>query len=219
VETENYNVTTAIARHAKEDISGDNYCYGDVGEGRYMVALSDGMGSGKLAGNESNTTVSLLEKFIEAGYERNAAIKATNSVLVFKSNNETFATIDMGLIDLYDGVGEFVKIGAAPTFIKSGMEVDMLKSSTLPAGILDDIEIESEIVQFKNGDMVVMVTDGIIDANKELKERWVVNLLKEIDSLNPKEVADYILQRAKEQYGGQVKDDMTVVVLKVWKLM
>jgi stage II sporulation protein E len=219
VEAENYNVTTAIARCSKEEISGDNYSFGEVGEGRYMVALSDGMGSGPRANNESSITISLLEKFIEAGYERNAAIKATNSVLVFRANNESYATIDLGIIDMYDGIGEFIKIGSAPTFIKSGMDVSVLNSTTLPAGILEDIEIESEIIEFKNGDMVVMVTDGITDADREAKERWVVKLLKEYDSVNPKEIADHVLMSAKEKYGGRIKDDMTVLVLKIWKLM
>lgn len=219
VEAENYNVTTAIARCSKEEISGDNYSFGEVGEGRYMVALSDGMGSGQRANNESSITISLLEKFIEAGYERNAAIKATNSVLVFRANNESYATIDLGIIDMYDGIGEFIKIGSAPTFIKSGMDVSVLNSTTLPAGILEDIEIESEIIEFKNGDMVVMVTDGITDADRETKERWVVKLLKEYDSVNPKEIADHVLMSAKEKYGGKIKDDMTVLVLKIWKLM
>lgn len=219
VEAVNYNVTTAVAKCAKEEISGDNYSFGEVGEGRYMVAISDGMGSGARANNESNITISLLEKFIEAGYERNAAIKATNSVLLFRANSESYATIDLGIIDLYDGIGEFIKIGSAPTIIKSGMDIRALSSTTLPAGILDDIEIESEIVEFKNGDMVVMVTDGVVDANKEEKERWIIRLLREYDSVNPREVADYILLKAKEQYNGRIKDDMTVVVLKIWKLM
>lgn len=219
VEAVNYNVTTAVAKCSKEEISGDNYSFGEVGEGRYMVALSDGMGSGARANNESSITISLLEKFIEAGYERNAAIKATNSVLVFRANSESYATIDLGIIDMYDGIGEFIKIGAAPTLIKSGTDVSVISSTTLPAGILDDIEIESEIVEFKNGDMVVMLTDGVIDANKQEKERWVIKLLKEYDSVNPREVADYILLKAKEQYNGRIKDDMTVAVLKIWKLM
>lgn len=219
IEGVNYNVTTAISKCSKEEISGDNYSFGEVGEGRYMVALSDGMGSGARANNESSITISLLEKFIEAGYERNAAIKATNSVLVFRANSESYATIDLGIIDMYEGIGEFIKIGSAPTFIKSGMDISIINSTTLPAGILEDIEIESEIVEFKNGDMVVMVTDGIIDADKEAKEKWIIKLLREYDSVNPKEIADYILLKAKEKYGGKVKDDMTVAVLKIWKLM
>lgn len=219
VEAVNYNMTTAIARMAKEDVSGDNYSFGEIGEGRYMMALSDGMGSGNLANIESCATISLLEKFIEAGYERNAAIKAINSVMEFRSSSESFSTIDLALVDLYTGVGEFIKVGAASTFVKSSTEINIIRSTNLPAGILEDINIESEIVQMNNGDMVVMVSDGVVDSDSKLKERWITNLLYEYDSLNPRDVAEYILKKAKENYGDSVLDDMTVMVSKIWKLM
>lgn len=218
VEAENYSIVTAVSRMAKEEVSGDNYTYGSINDGRYLIALSDGMGSGVRAAIESNTTISLLEKFLEAGFDRNTALKAINSVLVLRSCEESFATVDMGVIDLHSGIGEFVKIGSAPTFIKSGMEVDVIKSTSIPVGILDEIEIESQILDFKSGDMIVMVTDGVIDAHKEHTEGWIIRALKEFDSGNPKDVSDYILNKAKSLYGNEIGDDMTVIVSKIWKL-
>lgn len=218
VEAENYNLVTAVAKASKENISGDSYYFGNIGEGRYMIAMSDGMGSGRAANMESTTTISLLEKLMEAGFERNTALKAINSVLVLRSCDESFATVDMGLIDLYSGIGEFIKIGAAPTFIKTGRDVEIIKSSALPVGILDEVDIESHIVEFRNGDMIVMVSDGVVDSNETLKEKWVIKALREFDSGNPKDVADYILNKAKEHYGDKLKDDITVVVSKIWKI-
>lgn len=219
VEAENYNILTAVGRISKEEVSGDSYTFASISDGRYLMALSDGMGSGARAAIESNTTIALLEKFIEAGFDRNTALKAINSVLVLRSNDESFATIDMGVIDLHSGMGEFVKIGCAPTYIKSGMEVDVIKSTSIPVGILDEIEIESQIISFKNGDMIVMVTDGVIDANEEKSERWITKALKEYDCGNPKEVAEYILNKAKVYYGDRIGDDMTVMVSKIWKIL
>lgn len=219
IEGESYDIITAAARIAKEEISGDNYSFGKAGEGRYMVAISDGMGSGVPAKMESSTTISLLEKFIEAGYERGAAIKAINSVLVFKSSSESFSTIDLALIDLYSGVGEFVKVGAAPAFIKSRDNISVIRSTSLPVGILDEIDIESEYVKLKNGDMVIMVSDGVVDAGGELKEKWIINFIREFDSVNPKDVAEAILERAKKLCDGNIIDDMTVLVSKLWKIM
>ncbi|MCX7885465.1 MAG: stage II sporulation protein E [Caloramator sp.] len=218
VESVNYNVITAVSKVSKENISGDNYTFGNIGQGRYLIALSDGMGSGAVASSESKTTISLLEKFMEAGFERNTAIKAINSVLVLRSCDECFATIDMCLLDLYSGVGEFVKIGSAPTFIKSGFNIDIINSISLPVGILDDIDIESQIIQLKNGDMIITVSDGVIDSNIE-KEKWIRKALYEFDSGNPKDVADYLLYKAKENYGGKIGDDMTIMVSKIWKII
>lgn len=218
VESVNYNVVTAVSKISKENVSGDSYTFGNMSNGRYMIALSDGMGSGNSASIESKTTISLLEEFMEAGFERNTAIKAINSVLVLRSCDECFATIDMCLIDLYSGIGEFVKIGCAPTFIKSGLNVDIIKSMSLPIGILDDIDIESQIVQLKNGDIIVTVSDGVIDSSIN-KEKWLKNIINECKSGNPKDLADYILYKAKENYGERIGDDMTVIVTKIWKNM
>lgn len=218
IEAENYNIITAISKMPKEKVSGDSCIYGGIGEGRYMLALSDGMGSGPQAAAESDTTISLLEKFMEAGFERNTAIKAINSALVLRSCEESFATVDMGLIDMYSGIGEFIKIGSAPTFIKSGNHIDTITSTSLPVGILDEIDVESQIVELKNGDMIIMVTDGVIDASED-KERWIVKALREFDSGNPKDISDYLLNKAKAFYGEDIGDDMTVIVSKIWKVM
>ena len=218
IEEEKYTVKTAIAKSSSENISGDSYTFGDIGSGRYLVGLSDGMGSGVIASNESKATISLLEKFMEAGFDRSSAIKAINSVLILGDNDERFATIDMCLIDLYSGIGEFVKIGAAPTYIKKSDTVEILKSSSMPVGILDDVDFETNIIDIENGDMIIMVSDGVSDANENMKETWVSKALYEYDSGNPKDVADYILKKAKE-YAGEDFDDMTVVVSKVWKII
>ena len=218
IEEENFNIITAVSKLSKEDISGDNYTYGKAGSGKYMAALSDGMGNGKFASNESLTTISLLEKLLEAGFDKNAAIKAINSILVLRLCDESFATIDLCLIDMYSGMTEFIKVGSAPTFIKSGMEVNTINSMSMPVGILDDIEIESEIMQLKNGDMIIMVTDGAVDSSPD-KEKWIVRALQSCDSGNPKDVAEYLIKNAKDNYGDKIGDDITIMVSKVWKVM
>lgn len=219
VEADAFGVVTGISRLPKEEISGDHYSYGEIGGGRYLMALSDGMGSGSRAANESSTTISLLEKFLEAGYDRNTAIKAINSVLVLRSNDESFATIDIGLLDLYTGIGEFIKIGSAPTFIKSGLEIEQLESGSIPAGILDDISVESQILPLKDGDLIIMVSDGVVDADPKSREKWIVQALKELTSGNPKDIAESLLERAKEKYGSVPKDDMTIIVSKIWRVV
>lgn len=218
IEAENYDIVTASSKYSKEKLCGDSSTFGDVGEGRYLIALSDGMGSGAAASAESNTTIALLEKFLEAGFERNTAIKAINSVLVLRACEESYATIDMILIDLYSGIGEFIKVGAAASVIKSGREAELVKTSTLPCGILDEIDAESQFIELKNGDMIVTVSDGIIDSHKD-KEQWLRKAVREYESGNPKDMADHILKRAKDNYGDKVCDDMTVLVSKVVKLM
>ena len=217
VEAECYNIVSAMAQKPLEKVCGDTCFHGNISRGRYMLAISDGMGSGSAAAMESSVTISLLEKLMAAGYERTSAIKAINSVLILRSCEESYATIDLGIIDLYNGVGEFVKIGSAATFIKSGDSVRILRSSSLPVGILEDIEIESEIVELEDGDIIIMVTDGIEDSMGLENEEWLEKTIRSMESGNPRDIADSLLKMAEDNYKGEAKDDMTVLVSKIWK--
>ncbi|OPZ86744.1 MAG: Stage II sporulation protein E [Firmicutes bacterium ADurb.Bin419] len=221
VEEEAFRVTTGVARLGKheESVSGDNYTFMNTGDGKYIVALSDGMGSGQKADCQSRAAISLLEQFMETGFDKDTAVKLINSILVLKSDDDSFATIDMSAIDLYDGKVEFVKIGAVSTYIKRPQRVETVKSVSLPAGILSDIETELICKNVNNGDFIIMVTDGVIDSFKmeEGGEKALVQYIEEIGNLNPQGVADAILDKAYSKCGNKAIDDMTVLVAKVWK--
>lgn len=221
VEEETFRVTTGVAKLGKYEgsVSGDNYTFMNTGDGKYVVALSDGMGSGQKAECQSRATISLLEQFMETGFDKDTAVKLINSILVLKSDDDSFATIDMSAIDLYDGKVEFVKIGAVSTYIKRPQRVETVKSVSLPAGILSDIETEMISKTVNNGDFIIMVTDGVIDSFKEEEggESALVKYIEEIGNLNPQGVADAILNKAYSSCGNKAIDDMTVLVAKVWK--
>ena len=222
VEAEKYKVATGVARVSKDNlyICGDNYSFSQLKEGMYMIALSDGMGSGEKAAKESLTTITLLEQLLEAGFNRELAIRTINSILVSKSSEEIFSTIDLSMIDLYSGKLEFIKIGAAPSFIKrTNGEVEIIKSTSLPVGILNNVDIESFGKRLNNGDIVVMMSDGVLDADKNMheKENWIIEALRAFDSKNPQFIADELLNLAISKYGNRIEDDMTVLISKVWE--
>jgi stage II sporulation protein E len=222
VEQETYKVMTGVSKVSKSEeyISGDNYTFLNPGDGKYISALSDGMGSGHKACIQSKATISLIEQFMESGFDKDTTVKLINSILVLRSNDDSFATIDMSLIDLYNGEIEFVKIGAAPTFIKHNDTIETVKAASLPAGILSDVEIELIHKKVGNGDFVIMVTDGIIDAYKQCNDsnKSLQDDIQGINSRNPQEIADRILDLAVNCCNdGQPIDDMMVLVSKVWK--
>lgn len=98
-----------------------------------MTLVSDGMGSGPGAGEESKAAVELIEKFTEAGFNNMTAINAVNSIMNMKfAEDEKYATLDMNTVDLYSGDISFMKIGAVASFIKSGDSVEEISSKTLP---------------------------------------------------------------------------------------
>ncbi len=221
VEAENFNITTGIAKVNKKGQveSGDNYSFMQLNDGQYILALSDGMGSGKKAFKESNATISLLEQFLETGFDKNTAVQLINSVLILKSPDECFATIDLSVVDLYTGNVEFIKIGAAATFIKKKDRVEVIKSTSLPVGILNNVDIELSNKTVSADDYIIMISDGILDSNQEIicKEEWVKRALQDIKTTNPQQVANELLRMAIEKAGNNISDDMTVLAVKVWE--
>ncbi len=220
VEDTNYKVLTAMARLTKEEghVSGDNYSFIYPTPGTVVMTLSDGMGTGSKACKESESVVELLERFIEAGFKKESAIKLINSILVLKSEEQTFSTIDMSVINLYNGLCDFIKVGASSTFIKSKSGVEVINSTSLPAGIIDDMEYETISRWLHDGDFVVMVTDGVVDCIKgEEKELYLCEYIDSLDFKNSKDIANHILNHALELNDGIPKDDMTVLVSGFWK--
>ena len=112
---------------------------------------------------------------------------------------------------------EFVKNGACPTYVKRGKDVQLLKSIAMPTGILENIELIEYDKDIKQGDIIIMCSDGIIESNNDYqnKELWLKYLLEEINSEDVQKIADIIISEAIDNDFGKEKDDMTVIVAKV----
>ncbi len=217
--TKLYGVVAGAAFHAKGEVSGDVYSCMEVEEGKYMLALADGMGSGKLALEESTATIELLESFMDSGFKNDLAVKIINSVLVLKSDIENFSTMDITLIDEYTGVAEFLKLGAATSFILRNEEVTTIQSATLPIGILSDIDMEVCKKQLKDGDVIIMVTDGMLQGESQLlgKEDTFKHFILEASTNNPSYMAEYLMKKSRDLLGNEENDDMTIIVARIWK--
>ncbi|PZT52545.1 stage II sporulation protein E [Paenibacillus silvae] len=214
-----FEVTTGVAAAAKggDVMSGDSFSTVELGNGTFAVALSDGMGNGERARMESSAALNILEQLLQSGMDEKLAIKSVNSVLMLRSPEEMYATVDMALIDEYTAETTFMKIGSTPSFIKRGQEVIQVSASNLPIGIIKDIEVDLVTLQLQPGDILIMMTDGIYDApgyavNKEL---WMKRLIQEIDTDEPQELADCLLESVIRYQKQEILDDMTVVVGKV----
>ncbi|KAF6579726.1 MULTISPECIES: stage II sporulation protein E [Paenibacillus] len=214
-----YEIATGVASAAKggDFFSGDSYSMMELGNGTFAVSLSDGMGNGERAQQESSAALNILEELLQSGMDEKLAIKSVNSVLMLRSPEEMYATVDMALIDQYTARTTFMKIGSTPSFIKRGEEVIPVSASNLPIGIIQDIEVDLVSLQLQPGDILIMITDGIYDSpgyavNKEI---WMKRMIQEIESEDPQELADCLLERVIRYQQNQIYDDMTVVVSKI----
>jgi len=214
-----FEVETGVAGAAKggDLLSGDSFSIAELGNGKFAVALSDGMGNGERASAESRTTLSILQQLLQSGMDERLAVKSVNSVLLLRSPDEMFATIDVALIDQNTAKTTFLKIGSTPSFIKRGNEVIPISANNLPVGILQEIDIELVTVQMQPGDILIMMTDGLFDAPGHAvnKEMWMKRVIQEIHAESPQDIADCLLERVIRYHSGDISDDMTVVVARV----
>jgi len=214
-----FDVELGVAQDVKRGsvISGDSYDSAVLDSGKFAIILSDGMGTGTMAARESSATVTLLKQLLDSGFGQELAVKTVNAALALRSPEETFSTVDLAMIDLYSGQANFLKIAAAPTFIKKGDKVKIITSSSLPIGILDTVDFELAFCELEVGDFVVMMSDGIMEADRKSKnkEDWLVEELKKVTCENSQRVADLLLSKARELSGGKLLDDMSVVVARV----
>lgn len=216
-----FQTLQGVARIGKglEEISGDTFLMKDLPGGRKGVALSDGMGSGEEAFRDSTMVVEMLEELLEAGFPVETAVQMMNTALVTGREEVKFCTLDVCLFDLYQGSCEFVKAGASATFIKRKKEVEKIESTTLPIGVVQNIELDREERNLESGEYVIMVTDGVTDALPEgAQEEKIVEFIRETDIVNPTEFARGILSQVLKSSGGMPMDDMTVLVIGIWGL-
>ncbi len=216
-----YKMQIGVATSTKVNspVSGDSHTETKLEDGKYLLAISDGMGSGPEAMKSSKIAIKMLERLLKAGFEKEVSLELINSTLSANSKDDMYATLDIQILDLFNGNMEFIKNGACPTYIKRGGEVQLLKSVTLPAGVLDKSDLVVYDYDLQDGDIIVMCTDGVIESNTEYinKELWVKYLLEDIGADDAQKIANLILDEAIDNDFGRQKDDMTVIVAKVSK--
>jgi stage II sporulation protein E len=216
-----FEIETGIAGAAKGGglLSGDSFNITELGNGKFAVAVSDGMGNGERAKLESSGALSILQQFLQSGMDEQLAIKSVNSVLLLRSADEMYTTIDLALIDMYTAQTTFLKIGSTPSFVKRGKEIITIMANNLPVGILQDIDVDLVSVQLLPGDILIIMTDGIYDApgpavNKEL---WMRRIIQDIQAETPQDIADCLLETVVRHHHGDIIDDMTVIVTRIEK--
>lgn len=220
VEEAKFHVLTGVALAVKEneEVSGDNYSIYQTDRGKLTMLLSDGMGSGKKANEDSRIVIELAEKLLEAGFRPEMAVQMLNSSILAGSEEQNMSSLDLCQIDLRTGIGEMIKIGGANTYIKRAHLVEQISARNLPLGIFMEIETEPVTRQLMDGDYIFMISDGISDGFAEGNgEAALLEVISHMSLENPKEMANCILNHAMKESKGRIRDDMTVMVVGLWE--
>ena len=175
--------------------------------GRALLILSDGMGCGGRAAVDSNLALSLISSLLRAGFGYEAAAKVINSAMILKSDDESFATLDIAAVDLYSGETEFFKAGAPPTYIRRCGRVERIALSSIPVGILHGVGLEQSRTHLHRGDMIILLSDGALCGS----DVWLIHAIEQYDGAPPDEFAASLAAQAKKSRTDGHDDDITVL--------
>ncbi|MEE1025313.1 MAG: SpoIIE family protein phosphatase [Acutalibacteraceae bacterium] len=209
-EKANYRVETGVSQICckNEQLCGDSYSFFDDGRGKTVMILSDGMGCGGRAAVDSAMASGLISKLIKAGFGFDCSLKLINSAMLFKSSDESLATVDITSIDLFSGETEFYKAGTPETIIKKGRTIGRATCSSYPAGILRNVEFDRCTTVLEQKDIVVMFSDGVSSQSTE----WVDEALHKYRNSSAQQIAEHIAQSAARRRDDGHEDDITVMV-------
>lgn len=210
-----FDMSVGIAKVAKtgSEISGDTYSFLKLPMGKYLIALCDGMGSGERAEQASSTAIGLIENFYRAGFDNDLIFNCINKLLT-AVNSEVFTAVDICVVDLKNGLADFIKLGAPSGLVKTGESVTFIEGASLPVGIVEEIQPTITKKVLREGDFVLLASDGFWDSFDD--KNLPAMLLRDCKLTNPEVIAHNLLEQALGKTNGTAKDDTTVIVAKIF---
>ena len=215
-----YEVKTAIVSEKKNDsdVSGDSYLSMELPDLKQVCILSDGAGSGKNASKGSQTVINLIEKLLDSGFDEESSIKIINSFLKLKGNDEIYSTLDTFIVNLKNARAQFIKLGAAPTYILKDGRVSTISNINIPLGLVNNTDYVPIVNNLDDRSIVVQLTDGVISENDDYNHNFLTNYLKMVDTeKSAKVISEEIRKLVLKEKNNILDDDFTVIVSKISK--
>ncbi len=213
-----YEVKVGISSSTKtgENVSGDSYLSMELQDLKQMTIISDGAGSGEVAAKGSSTVINMLEKLLSGGFSEDKAIEIINSVVKLKGNDDIFSTLDAIIINLKTAEAEFIKVGAAPTYILEDGKITTINKTNVPIGILKDTDYVPLCKKLKDKDIIVQISDGVVADTININCNYITEYLQTVDvEKSAKNIADDINKLVLLENKNDLKDDVTIIVSKI----
>lgn len=208
-----YDIEIGADQHIANNgnLCGDSINYFNDGFGKVYSIICDGMGTGGRAAVDGNMATAVMTRLIRAGLSPNSALKIVNSALMVKSEDESLSTIDVTSLDLFSGKATFRKAGAPLTYIRKGGRVVSKEMPSLPVGILNGVSFSKDTINLTAGDMVVMVSDGVLLGD----DKWLENLIRTWKEGSTQDLAKAVVSEAMKRRNDGHEDDITALCVKL----
>jgi stage II sporulation protein E len=179
--------------------------------GKFISAISDGMGSGYSAFEESSTTLNLINDIIELNLNSSTSLEVLNTFYSIQEYLEKYSTLDLVEINRYTKEAKFYKMGGATSYIvKKDGKIEKVVNQNLPFGVGDNIENYNYVLE--NGDLILMSSDGVFE--NIIEEKSLEDFIVKIKEEAPQKIVYEILNFTMKQKL-KTTDDMTLIALKI----
>lgn len=204
-----YKINIGVHQIAGDDsrISGDFYRSFELSDGKKVMMICDGMGSGGRAAVDAAMSVNIISKLTQAGMSFVCALEIANAALLSGGENEALTTVDLAVIDAFSGRVDFFKAGATRSFVRHNYRAIPIEAVALPIGILGEVEFGKTQAEIGENDIVVIMSDGAAQGDTH----WVLDLLNDYEGSDAQELARQIATKAYDKTEGR-HDDITVLV-------
>ena len=220
VSTPEFNVQNSVISIAKngEEISGDSYLIEELQDLKHISVISDGEGNGRNASKSSKNVIDMLERLLSGGFDECGAIEIINSILKLKSDSQNSSTLDNMIIDLKTGYSQYIKLGAAPTYIIHEGKIVTINNMNIPVGVSDNPDYLPISRKLIDKDIVVQISDGVLHEGLDISNNYFTEYLKTIDvNKTAKQITDEIYRNVLRENKKILNDDVTIIVTKIIK--
>ena len=220
VSTPEFNVQNSVISMAKngEEVSGDSYLIEELQDLKHISVISDGEGNGRNASKSSKNVIDMLERLLSGGFDECGAIEIINSILKLKSDSQNSSTLDNMIIDLKTGYSQYIKLGAAPTYIIHEGKIVTINNMNIPVGVSDNPDYLPISRKLIDKDIVVQISDGVLHEGLDISNNYFTEYLKTIDvNKTAKQITDEIYRNVLRENKNILNDDVTIIVTKIIK--
>lgn len=202
------------AMSQKNTPCGDTVRTFETADGIFYALLCDGMGHGQDAAITSTTCALFLERALRAGAGIPTALGILNQYLLTRAQipeGEISSTVDLFRFDRFTGRGELIKCGAAPSLLFRGEKITHLCAHTLPIGILSGVDAQIIPLEVGEGDVLMMMSDGVHDGEESTEEHIVQNV-KKFQNESDATLIRAVLEETRARGG---MDDASVILIRI----
>ncbi len=202
-------------------VSGDFYEILGRDDGReYLTLVADVSGKGMSASLLAAALEALTASPIEGGLEPEEVFRRASRLLYERTPPERYATAILAALEPASGDLRFVNAGHVPgLLIRRSGEVEKLEATGTPIGLLPASDYSTGSTRMEGGDLLVLYTDGINEAEDASNEQYGVDRLAEACQRSSELTLDELAGAIEEdlsRFAGEVAfaDDRTTVLIR-----